>query len=127
LKGFGLGLGMGKGMGFAPGFWLRAFVLFALSKEELHGYELLNMMEKYFPEFSFYKGPSGMGTGYRILRMLEMEGLIGSRWETGEGPAKRVYFLTPLGERVKNEIIEYIKDMRDRIEKFLEFAEGKEV
>lgn len=123
LRGFGR---WQKGMGFAPGFWLRAFVLVALSKKELHGYELLNMIDEYFPEFCFCKGLSGMGTGYRILRMLEMEGLIKSRWETGEGPAKRVYSLTPEGERAKEEILEYVKEMKDRIERFLEFAEGKE-
>lgn len=117
----------GKGLGFAPGFWLRAFVLSALSKRELHGYELLSMLDKYFPEFCFCRGPSGMGTGYRILRMLEVEGLITSRWETGEGPARRIYSITPEGEIVRRELINYIKGMRERIDKFLEFAEGKEV
>jgi len=56
-----------------------------------------------------------------------MEGLIRSRWETGEGPAKRVYSITPEGLMVKKELINYIKEMRDRIDKFLEFVEGKEV
>jgi len=126
LKGFRQGMGK-RDVGFAPGFWLRVFVLSALSKKDLHGYELLNMLDEYFPEFCFCRGPSGMGTGYRILRILEMEGLIRSRWETGEGPAKRVYSITPEGLMVKKELINYIKEMRDRIDKFLEFVEGKEV
>lgn len=124
----GLGYGMrGRGLGLAPGFWLRVFVLSALSKKELHGYELLNMINEYFPEFCFCKGPSGMGTGYRILRMLEIEGLIKSRWEKGEGPSRRVYSLTLEGERLLQEMVNYIKDMRERIDKFLDFVERKEV
>lgn len=126
MGGHGCGRGR-RGLGFAPGFWLKAFVLLVLSKKELHGYELLNMLDEHFPEFQFCRGPSGMGTGYRVLRMLEMEGLIRSRWETGEGPAKRVYSITPEGEMVKRELINYIKEMRDRIDKFLGFAEGKGV
>lgn len=123
-----IGPGIGrKGMGFAPGFWLRAFVLVALSKRELHGYELLKMIDEYFPGFCFCKGLSGMGAGYRILRMLEMEGLIKSRWETGEGPAKRVYSLTPEGEKAKEELLRYVREMKDRIERFLKLVEGKEV
>lgn len=115
------------GMGLTPGFWFRAFVLSALKKRELHGYELLNMIDEYFPEFCFCKGPSGMGTGYRILRMLEMEGLIKSRWEAGEGPAKRIYSITPEGEILLRELLTYIKDIRERIDKFIEFLEKKEV
>ncbi len=117
----------GKGIGLVPGFWFRVFVLSALSKKELHGYELLNMIDEYFPEFCFCRGPSGMGTGYRILRILEMEGLIKSRWETGEGPAKRIYSITPEGELFLRELLNYIKDMRERIDKFIEFLERKEV
>jgi len=40
LKGFRQGMGK-RDVGFAPGFWLRVFVLSALSKKDLHGYELL--------------------------------------------------------------------------------------
>ncbi len=113
----------GKGMGLAPGFWFRAFVLSSLKKREFYGYELLNMIDEYFPGFCFCKGPSGMGTGYRILRMLEMEGLIKSRWETGEGPAKRIYSITPEGERFWEELMNYIKGIRESIDKFIDFLE----
>ncbi len=37
---------------------------------------------------------------YRTLRQLEMNGNVLSEWETdGSGPARRVYKLTPQGER----------------------------
>jgi len=42
-----------------------------------------------------------MGTGYRILRILRWKVLLRSRWETGEGPAKRVYSITPEGLMVR--------------------------
>lgn len=126
MRGFGHRM-RGRDLGLAPGFWLRVFVLSALSKKELHGYELLNMINEYFPEFCFCKGPSGMGTGYRILRMLEIEGLIKSRWETGEGPSRRVYSITPEGKELLQQMVGYIKEIRDRLDRFLDFIEKEEV
>jgi poly-beta-hydroxybutyrate-responsive repressor len=37
---------------------------------------------------------------YRTLRQLELNGNVASEWQThGSGPARRVYGLTPAGER----------------------------
>lgn len=37
---------------------------------------------------------------YRVLRQLESAGNVVSRWDTGaSGPARRIYELTPGGER----------------------------
>jgi DNA-binding PadR family transcriptional regulator len=115
-----------RGMGLSPGFWLRAWILVALGDKELHGYELMSKVCEVFPGL-IAPGPSGMGRGYRILRMLEMEGLITSKWSTEEaGPAKRVYKLTPEGEIARKEIIDYAEEMRDYFDEFLKYPKGKE-
>jgi PadR family transcriptional regulator PadR len=108
---------------FGPGFWLRAWILIILQKKELHGYELMTEINEFLPGFAS-KGPGDMGRGYRILRMLEEEELITSRWETEEtGPARRVYSLTQKGEIVRENIIDYIKQLKQYTDKFINLAE----
>ena len=114
--------------GFAPGFWMKAWILVILGKEELHGYEIMNKLEEIFPNFMKCKGPSQMGRGYKILRMLEMEGLITSRWEMDEeGPARRVYNLTEEGEKLRKELIKEIEKNIEFLNKFINFSKEKEV
>lgn len=116
----------GRGMGLSPGFWIRMWVLIALGDKELHGYELISKISDIFPGMMGI-GISGMGRGYRILRELEMENLITSYWDLNErGPARRIYRLTPKGKEVRKESIEYIKKLKEYIERFLEIAEGGE-
>lgn len=110
---------------FSPGFWLKAWILVVLGKEELHGYELMSKLEEFFPNLLSCCNPSHMGRGYKVLRMLEMEGFIQSRWETGEGgPAKRIYSLTEKGGILREEIIKSIEDNIDFLKKFIEIAKG---
>lgn len=117
-----------KGNPFAPGFWIKAWILVILGKEELHGYEIMNRLNEFLPGFFCCRGPSHMGRGYKILRMLEMEGLISSKWEMQEeGPARRVYRITEEGEKLKQEIIKSIEENLNYIKKFIEFSKEKEV
>ncbi len=116
-----------KGNPFSSGFWLEAWILVILGKEELHGYEIMNRLNEFLPGFLCCKGPSHMGRGYKILRILEMEGLIKSKWETQEGgPAKRVYSLTEEGKKFREEIIKTIEDNIIFLKKFIEFSKEKE-
>ncbi|MEN2984485.1 MAG: PadR family transcriptional regulator [Dictyoglomaceae bacterium] len=115
-----------KGLGLSPGFWIRIWILVALGDRELHGYELISKISDIFPGM-IGKGIGEMGRGYRILRELEMEGLITSYWDVeGIGPAKRVYKLTPKGEEFRRESIKYIREIKGYIEKFIEIAESEE-
>jgi len=117
-----------KGGPFSPGFWLKAWILVILGKEELHGYEIMNKLKDIFPNIFFYNDPSHMGRGYKILRMLEMEGLVQSKWEIIEGgPAKRIYSLTENGRKTREEIIKSIEDNFEFLKNFIEFSKGKEV
>ncbi|MDI6861179.1 MAG: PadR family transcriptional regulator [Caldisericia bacterium] len=117
-----------KGLPFSSGFWLKAWILIILGKRCLHGYEIMNKLNSIFPEFFICKGPSHMGGGYRILRMLEEEGLIESKWETQEsGPPKRVYWLTENGEKLRERVIKDIEKNIEILNKLLEFSKEEEV
>ncbi|PMQ01984.1 MAG: PadR family transcriptional regulator [Dictyoglomus sp. NZ13-RE01] len=115
-----------KVVGLSPGFWLRMWILTCLGEGELHGYEIINRISEVFPGI-ISSGISGMGRGYKILRELELEGLVVSKWDVEEkGPAKRVYRLTPKGLEAKEESIKYIMELKEYIEKFLEIAGGED-
>lgn len=66
-------------------------MLLLLAEQRAHGYELLERLKG----FGFSRDPGGL---YRVLRSLEREGLVASRWEASEvGPDRCQYQLTPLG------------------------------
>lgn len=50
---------------------------------------------------------------YRMLRELEKNGLVVSRWEHGEtGPSRRVYIITPRGEK---QLEAWVEAFRERV------------
>ena len=70
-----------------------AFILLFLSKEDLYGAALLNLMEK---ELSNCNVDSA--AIYRSLQKLEKEGAIKAYWETDiSGPARKWYKITDVG------------------------------
>ena len=67
-------------------------LLLALAKKHAHGYELI---ERLGSEGNNAPDP---GNFYRMLRILEEDGLVSSTWDTeNTGPARRVYQLTDQG------------------------------
>jgi PadR family transcriptional regulator PadR len=113
-----------------PGHWgVRARVerfsepalLLLLRERATHGYELLEELPTLTGEARV-----DMGNLYRVLRALEEDGLVSSRWEAGEpGPAKRIYELTTAGRRLLDEWAAALQLSRDRIDTFLERFEGR--
>ena len=113
-----------------PGHWgVRARVerfsepalLLLLRERPTHGYELLEALPALTGE-----NRVDMGNLYRVLRALEEDGLVTSRWESGEpGPAKRTYELTPGGARLLDEWAAALRRSRDRVGTFLERYEGR--
>jgi PadR family transcriptional regulator PadR len=113
-----------------PGHWgVRARVerfsepalLLLLRERPAHGYELLEALPALTGEARV-----DMGNLYRVLRALEEDGLVTSRWEAGEpGPAKRTYELTAAGRRLLDEWATALRRSRDRIDTFLERFEGR--
>lgn len=79
--------------GGLPRNFLRPCLLLLLAEMPSHGYDLLERLGQLgLPAAD----PGGL---YRLLRALERDGLVSSRWETSEtGPARRTYELTPEGD-----------------------------
>jgi PadR family transcriptional regulator PadR len=113
-----------------PGHWgVRARVerfsepalLLLLLERPTHGYELLEQLPALTGEARV-----DMGNLYRVLRALEEDGLVTSRWEAGDpGPAKRTYELTAEGKRLLEEWAAALRRSRERIDTFLDRYEGR--
>lgn len=113
-----------------PGHWgVRARVerfsepalLLLLRERATHGYELLEALPSLTGEARV-----DMGNLYRVLRALEEDGLVTSRWEAGApGPAKRTYELTAEGNRLLDEWAAALRRSRERIETFIDRYEGR--
>lgn len=82
-----------------------------------HGYELIQHLQ----EFGFNENDADPGTVYRNLRRMEEEGTVTSHWDTGKaGPARRIYQLTPEGEKVLHQWAGHISHNIRRLSKFME-------
>lgn len=96
--------------------YIQPSILLALKANPSYGYELIQGICK----FGFVKGQAPPGMIYRHLRDLEENGLVSSEWKTDEaGPAKRMYELTPEGEKILEYWIAY---MKNQAEKLLDFV-----
>jgi len=72
-------------------------LLLLLHERPRHGYDLLENI----PALVGDGGEADLSNLYRLLRGLESEGLVTSRWDVGAGgPARRVYQLTPAGTQL---------------------------
>ena len=113
-----------------PGHWgVRARVerftepaaLLLLRERRAHGYELLDALPALTGEPRV-----DMGNLYRVLRALEEDGLVRSRWEaSAPGPAKRTYELSAEGERLLDEWASALRESRARIDEFLDRYERR--
>ncbi len=76
--------------------FLEPCLLLLLHCDEAHGYELIEGLSP----FGFEQNPVDLSTVYRMLRGLEEQGLVTSRWDTDSGgPARRLYRITQEGDR----------------------------
>ncbi len=87
--------------------FLEPCLLLLLHQRQSHGYELLDGLAP----FGFGQNPVDLSTVYRLLRHLEMHGLVTSQWDTaGHGPARRVYQITEAGEAY---LQRWVADLRE--------------
>lgn len=87
--------------------FLEPCLLLLLHCEEVHGYELLDSLGP----FGFDQNPVDLSTVYRLLRGLEEQGLVVSRWDTtNPGPARRLYCLTEEGD---HHLAGWVQDLRE--------------
>jgi DNA-binding PadR family transcriptional regulator len=73
---------------------LKACILLLVATRAAHGYELRDSVKPFGYELD------DPGPVYRALRWLEEAGLLHADWETGDGPARRVFSVTPEGGRL---------------------------
>ncbi len=79
---------------YQTGKHLEAFVLLLISRQALHGAGLISRLQALLPP----EWAVDDGYVYHLLRRLEAEDALSSRWETGTGGAPvRVYQLTGPG------------------------------
>ena len=76
--------------------FLEPCLLLLLHCNEVHGYDLVGGLSR----FGFDQNPVDSSTVYRVLRELEKQEFVTSRWYTeSPGPARRVYRLTEQGDQ----------------------------
>lgn len=95
-------------------------VLLLLKKKgHSYGYDLAGDLQ----EHALTDAAIDRGALYRTLRQLEMAGNVASEWETeGGGPARRVYRLTPTGERHLEEWATVLEHVSKSMARFVEEA-----
>lgn len=90
-----------------------AWVLLLLDDQATYGYELRRQL-------AWHHLSTDPASLYRLLRQLERDGLLESRWmRPAGGPRRRLYRLTPDGRRNLDEIAGLIDDLRDVHDRFL--------
>lgn len=90
-------------------------LLLLLAGAEAHGYELAEQLGDLTPDERV-----DFGNLYRLLRSLEEEGLVTSRWQAdAPGPAKRAYAITDDGRAVLDAWAEALRRTNRTIGEFL--------
>ncbi len=108
---------MSKKVGRAkPQRYIQPSLLMALMSGNSYGYQLIQAIR----EFGFLRGDPPPGMIYRHLRQMDEEGLVESQWDAeGDGPAKRVYSITPEGHEILEAWIMHMEHQRDRLDAFI--------
>jgi PadR family transcriptional regulator PadR len=97
--------------------FLRPVVMLLLAEEPMHGYELMGRLK----EFGIGQGGMDPSLLYRLLRVLERAGLAESSLDdSGSGPARKVYNLTPEGMEVLDMWAANLDEVSDLLGKFKE-------
>lgn len=96
--------------------FLEPALLLLLRHSPAHGYTLLERLE------ALGLGGFDPTVVYRALREMEGQGWVVSTWnrEQTQGPPRRVYRLTPLGDEVLRFWIQDLEETRRMVEGFLQ-------
>jgi PadR family transcriptional regulator PadR len=101
--------------------FLEPALLLLLAEQPAHGYELVDRAAEVIPG----ERPE-LGGLYRVLRALEEDGLVRSKWDADEpGPAKRMYELTPAGRELLRAWAKALKQTHQVVDAFLKRFEGR--
>lgn len=117
----GGGEGAGGELPWAPRNLLVPYLLLALSYYRAHGY----LLQQYLRTLGFFG--VDITTIYRTLRQLEKQGLVDSTWDTeAQGPARRVYSLTPGGRMFLETWAAALGQYREILDRFFRMYQGAE-
>lgn len=94
---------------------LEGCVLSIIKKQQVYGYELVQMMRNY--GFTTIVG----GTIYPLMQKLEKQGLIKSReLPSPDGPNRKYFFITPEGEQQLEDFNEQWSSLIVKVNQLLE-------
>jgi len=96
--------------------YMQPSILLGLYPKPSYGYELIQNIQR----FGFVEGQAPPGMIYRHLHQLEGDGLVSSEWDTGVGPAKRMYRLTEEGRQMLALWVEYMERQARNLSAFVE-------
>ena len=94
--------------------WMEPFVLALLAAGPAHGYAIVGELA----DLGITTGAVDVGQVYRTLRDLEEAGQVRSTWQTGTGPARRDYELTPEGSAALDEWAAVMKERARLVAEF---------
>jgi PadR family transcriptional regulator PadR len=104
--------------------FLQPCLLVMLHQEDTHGYNLLSGLER----FGFKAGQYDPSLIYRALREMEEIGLVISEWDSDSlGPQRRVYQITPEGEKYLENWVADLKRTRAEIDALIKAYENVEL
>ena len=106
---------------WSPRNLLVPYLLLALSFYRAHGY----LLQQYLRALGFFG--VDITTIYRTLRQMEKQGLVDSSWDTeAQGPARRVYSLTPGGRLFLESWADALGQYREILDRFFRMYQGAE-
>ncbi len=96
-------------------------LLFLLRRKgRSYGYELANELQQY----ALTDAEVEIAALYKTLRQLEQNDCVTSTWDVeGSGPARRVYALTPRGEKHLGEWVAVLDNMSKAMTRFVREAQ----
>lgn len=102
--------------GGKPQRYVQPSLLMALMNGPSYGYQLIQIIG----EYGFLRSDVPPGMVYRHLRQMDEEGLVKSEWNAeGDGPAKRIYSITPEGLEILDAWIIHMERQRDSLDNFI--------
>jgi len=111
--------GTRRGAAGGRGAFVEPALLAALVRSEGHGYDLAHAVE----EMTDGEVVPDIGGLYRILRRLESDGFVVSRWEEGDsGPQRRSYSITNDGRLLLEHWIGHLEERRHALDVLIDVA-----
>lgn len=98
--------------------WIQFLILRVLYEKPSYGYEVIKSIE----DLTEGRHQIKSGTVYTLLRRMEENGLLVSKWKKGDGkPDKRVYKVSKKGEKLLKSWLEAVMGRKRMIDKMARF------